>query len=263
MARAPVLKQEALAFIAMDVGSLGILNGPGNRPNGASELLQAIHRRLTPHVGAGMLPLTDAQVVFEEIYQKYLRSTGVGEQAAHRSTSSSWRSTSGKYFQDFVSQFINDSLGTQGIQAVSAKELMQLDPGLIRFLQLPAKRRCVQSPIDVWPDNDIIVLARDQGGQLRALGIVSCKTSIRERAFESAFWALATRDTGLRTVFVTADLDNELGVCGGKSKSRQIIETYFDRGYSTSPRTACCAQIQPLGRVAADIRRWREDLLAQ
>ena len=85
----------------------------------------------------------------------------------------------------------------------------------------------------------------------------------RERVFESAFWTLATRDTGLRSGFVTADLDDELAECGGNGKNRQIIETYFDRAYSTNPATRFCPQVRPFSDAPADLLRWQRDVVAQ
>jgi hypothetical protein len=206
----------------------------------------------------GMLSLADAQVVYESVYSGHLRALGASEVSAQRSTTSSWRSTSGRYFQDFVAGYINAHESTTGARALNAAELNRLDPEIAPYLHLPAKRRCVQRSIDVWPDNDIILVTEESTQHWRAFGIVSCKTSLRERMFESAFWTLATRDTGLRSLFVTADLDNELGICGGKIKSRQIIETYFDRAYSSNPLTQSCRQVKPLKEIVDDLTRWRQ-----
>lgn len=133
---------------------------------------------------------------------------------------------------------------------------------IIDFLTLPAKRRCTQTGINVWPDNDIIVTGEDISGNRRAFCIISCKTSLRERPLESCFWAIATRDTGIKAVFATSDLDAELGNCGDThNKMRQLLESYFDRTYSTSPATDICRQVVPFNQIVNDLRRWHADLL--
>jgi len=62
---------------------------------------------------------------------------------------------------------------------------------------------------DIFPDVDILIVEQD-----RVRVIVSCKTSLRERLTETAFWKRelerneSTRD--IKLVFVTTDKDNEL-----------------------------------------------------
>src|SRR5215208_4055053 len=153
-----------------------------------------------------MNPLADAQTIYVDIYSQFLESVGRSSSAARTSATQSWKSASGNFFQEYVRQYINTAASLRGLNAVNASELRRIDAGresgqhsLIEFLQLPAKRRCRQSAINVWPDNDVILLTRSRDGIWRAMGIVSCKTSLQERMFESAFWTLATRDTGLRS----------------------------------------------------------------
>jgi hypothetical protein len=131
---------------------------------------------------------------------------------------------------------------------------------------LPARRRCVQESFQAWPDNDIMLLTRsgatspDGEERIVVFAILSCKTSFHARETESCFWALATRDTGVRMGLVTQDRSGELGSCARPTKARMLLEAYFDRVFSTNPRTRPCAQIRPFEELFAEARRWRQDV---
>ena len=215
-----------------------------------SEALRIISEAVRPLIPSGADPLIDAGLIFQDFAAP---EVGLSPNQARQA----WASTSGRLFQIHVQDTINNVLNAEGIEAVEATEITDTTR---EFLTLPARRRCTQARIGVWPDNDLIVLAPHLSGP-RAFCIISCKTSLPERAIESCFWAIATRDTGIKAAFATADLDGELGTCASPTKPRQLLESYFDRTYSTSPATSLCAQVTSLDRVAEDLRRWSLDLL--
>ena len=245
-----------------ELNALNLLRPRGKGVDGAESLLRAIAERVTPLLPAGADALADGHLIYTQVYSTFLEHAGRAPAAAKHSADQSWRSASGNFYQRYVQTRINDETSNHGLLALTETELHAL-PQLIEFLKLPAKRRCLQSAISVWPDNDIVLVTQTKRHEWRAVGIISCKTSLRERVFESAFWTLATRDTGLRSGFVTADLDDELADCGGSGKNRQIIETYFDRAYSTNPATRFCPQVRPFSEIAADLLRWQKDVVAE
>jgi hypothetical protein len=261
--RTPLLSKNQSQTILSAVCRLPILVASGKRATGGDKLLQAISERVAAFLPPGVDPLTDAHAIYIEAYVTFLESLGVSHGTARESARQSWNPASGGFFQQYVTQYINKQTRSHGLLACTKDTLESIAPSVIEFLKLPAKRRCLQSAISVWPDNDIILLTRDQHSVWRAVGILSCKTSLRERTFESAFWTLATRDTGLRSGFVTADLDNELGQCGGTGKTRQIAETYFDRTYSTNPGTAWCSQVRPFAEIGEEMLRWQSDVVVR
>ena len=64
---------------------------------------------------------------------------------------------------------------------------------------------------DIFPDVDILIIEKQTNS---VIAILSCKTSLRERLTETAFWKRElekTRNmTEIKLVFVTTDKDNEL-----------------------------------------------------
>lgn len=218
----------------------------------ATDSIRAIGEALKPHLPAEADFLVDAQYVFRE-----LASPDAGRTA--NQARQAWASASGYLFQVIVKEKINGAGLPNNIRALDASEI---EPPIREFLTLLARRRCTQARLDVWPDNDLIVVGTASSGHPKALCIVSCKTSLRERAIESCFWAVATRDLGIRAAFATADLDGELGTCLKPTKSRQLLESYFDRVYSTSPSTQLCTQVVGAEHLADDLGRWGLDLLS-
>jgi hypothetical protein len=257
-----LLAPDAHEELIRELNELSLLRAKGKGLDGAESLLRAIAERLTPLLPDGADALADGHIVYTRVYAGFLERLGRASAAAKNSADQSWRSASGNFYQRYVQSRINEETSKQGLLALTETELRAL-PQLIEFLKLPAKRRCLQSSISVWPDNDIILVTLTTSHDWRAVGIISCKTSLRERVFESAFWTLATRDTGIKSGFVTADLDDELAECGGNGKNRQIIETYFDRAYSTNPLTRFCPQVRPFHEATADLLRWQKDVVAQ
>ncbi|MBI2862082.1 MAG: hypothetical protein HYX89_04610 [Chloroflexi bacterium] len=214
------------------------------------------------HQGSSV-PLADTQAVYMALCQDM---AGLDVQQARNS----WVSASGGSLQRFVVNHINDRLASKGILASTEQSLHRLPvPDFERvteFLSLPARRRCQQSPLGLWPDTDVIVLTMNSQGPWQVIAIISCKTSLRERWQESTFWALATRDLGIKYAFVTEDPELELGTCERPRRARRALEAYMDRTYSMNPRTSMCSQILPLfvdgaSALCNDLERWREDIV--
>lgn len=231
------------------------------------EGVQEIVGALTHEVMAQLGPTADISQAMSEVQRLYQE---MAVQVRHMSVNSarqSWVTASGNAFQALIQGHINTRLNRKEIYAVSARELRRLAPHLISFLMLPARRRCVQERLDTWPDTDIILLTQDRKKNWKVFGLVSCKTSFHARETESCFWALAIRDIGIRYTMVTQDLRDELGTEKRPTKARKLLEAYFNRVYSTNPRTSHCPQIQPLevedrSILCEDIERWRDNAVA-
>ncbi len=242
--REPILSESELARVYREIR-------PEISGLKATDAIVAIGEALKPHLPAEADFLVDAHYVFRELAAP---DSGLIANQARQA----WASASGHVFQLIVKDKVNSAGLPNEIRALDASEI---EAPIREFLTLLARRRCTQARLDVWPDNDLIVVGRAASGQTRALCIISCKTSLRERAIESCFWAVATRDIGIRAAFATADLDGELGTCLKPTKSRQLLESYFDRVYSTPPTTERCTQVVGIEQLAADLDRWGPDLL--
>lgn len=255
MARQPFLtdsqRNQLLANLAADPQFRQL------RPTERALRIQEIVRGILPR---GADPIADTQHLYISFQ---VNVHGMSD----RSARNSWVAASGVAFQRFVKEYINDALRQRGILALEAPEFTQIaTTDLVQFLTLPARRRCVQAGIELWPDSDVILVTRNQAGVYRVFGIISCKTSFHARETESCFWALATRDLGIRYALVTADLDDELGTCSNPSKPRRLLEAYFDKAYSTNPNTSFCSQVRPHQDsqsmiLCDDVVRWRQELV--
>lgn len=86
---------------------------------------------------------------------------------------------------------------------------------------------------EIFPDVDILIVEKD-GNSVKA--IMSCKTSLRERLTETAFWkrelekSESTKD--IRLVFITTDKDNELRI----DTNRYILLHVVDCTFVTDPQ---------------------------
>jgi len=85
---------------------------------------------------------------------------------------------------------------------------------------------------DIFPDVDILIVER---GSNLIMAILSCKTSLRERLTETAFWKRElekTRDMKkIKLIFVTTDKDNELRT----ETNRYILLHVIDYTFITDP----------------------------
>jgi hypothetical protein len=186
----------------------------------------------------------------------------------------SWVAASGNNFEEFMRNFINGSLNAEGILAIKGDRLRH-NPraeNIVSFLTLKANRRCTQTTTGVWPDSDIVMLAREKNGTLKAFALLNCKTSDHSRNDAVLFWALALRDNNIKYCLLTQDLDNRFAKGDADphvSSLRKKAEAFLDRVYSTNPATTECSQVRrlsfqsPTGAEAllADLRRWRQDVV--
>jgi hypothetical protein len=91
---------------------------------------------------------------------------------------------------------------------------------------------------EIWGDNDVIVTLR-ANNNLQQFCIISCKTSLRERVYQSIFWSMHSRLEGIgKHVFVTPDKgqngNSEIGnrnENNNAKKSRDVLESTMDRVY--------------------------------
>ncbi len=115
----------------------------------------------------------------------------------------------------------------------------------------------------IWGDNDIVVILNLDGVR-QQFCIISCKTSLRERVYQSIFWAMHSRMEGVgKHVFVTTDKGasgrSEIGnraLDNSAKKSRDVLESTMDRVYVLrNPNEVNRSQ------VIKDFTHLREDLL--
>lgn len=188
--------------------------------------------------------------IVQETYIKLLTDKGVEPIKARQS----WVVASGGDFEGYIRNHINQVLNPEGILAIKGDRLRQLGKNsekiqeLIKFLTLPAKRRCTQTSVDVWPDNDILVLLKTNN-TWRILASISAKTSSHSRNISVLFWSLAVSSLGIKYFLVTQDRDSQfVKKCTSDSvnQERKLFEAYCDRVFTSNPQASYCSQVKSL-----------------
>ena len=217
------------------------------------------------------VPPKEVMKTVQDVYiTHYLAVKGVDANKARQS----WVAASGNNFEEFMRSFINSALNAEGILAIKGDRLRHKPSvaNIVSFLTLKANRRCTQTNTGVWPDSDIVVLARETEGTLKAFALLNCKTSDHSRNDAVLFWALALRDNNIKYCLLTQDLDNKFTRGDDDplaSGLRKKAEAFLDRVYSTNPATTECSQVRKLDFRAPrgadsllnDLRRWRQDVV--
>lgn len=128
-----------------------------------------------------------------------------------------------------------------------------------------------QSEKKVWGDNDILVVAYPESVEdAEAICIISCKTSLRERVYQSIFWATHSRIEGIaKHTFATLDKgdssgNSEIGHRGQNNharKTRDVLESTMDRVYIFRDAVEVDRSyvIKDFDYLRTDLQRWRED----
>ncbi len=167
----------------------------------------------------------------------------------------SWVVASGGDFEEYVRNHINQILNKEGVVAIKGDRLKSLARNsskiyeLIKFLTLPAKRKCTQTSVDVWPDNDILVLMKNNDVSWRALASISAKTSSHSRNTSVLFWSLAVSNLGIKYFLATQDRDKQFVkecTSDNVNQERRLFEAYCDRVFTANPNASYCSQVKSL-----------------
>ncbi len=189
--------------------------------------------------------------IVQETYIKLLTNKGIDSIKARQS----WVVASGGDFEGFIKNHINQVLNSEGIVAIKGNRLKQLGKNskkiqeLIKFLTLPVKRKCTQTSVDVWPDNDILVLLKTKDNAWRILASISAKTSSHSRNTSVLFWSLAVSSLGIKYFLATQDRDNQFVkecTSDNVNQERKLFEAYCDRVFTLNPNTSYCSQVKSL-----------------
>lgn len=189
--------------------------------------------------------------IVQETYIKLLTDKGIEPIKARQS----WVVASGGDFEGYIRNHINQVLNSEGIVAIKGDRLKQLGKNskkiqeLIKFLTLPAKRKCTQTSVDVWPDNDILVLLKTEDNTWRILASISAKTSSHSRNTSVLFWSLAVSSLGIKYFLATQDRDSQFVkkcTSDNVNQERKLFEAYCDRVFTSNPNASYCSQVKSL-----------------
>lgn len=164
---------------------------------------------------------------FDEISENRLRNLLLNFYDNPKSRNQAWRSCKGELYEYAVFKALNQVISHN--KKLSKKlDILIGDEALLQHKD----KIVIKNWSEIYPDVDILVIEK-QTGNVKA--IISCKTSLRERLTETAFWKreLERREStkNVKLLFVTTDKDNELKI----DTNRYIILHVIDCTFVTNP----------------------------
>jgi type II restriction enzyme len=169
----------------------------------------------------------EALKIFDSIAEGDLRFVLMKYYPSQRSRDQAWRTCKGSLYEYAVFRYVQDIV--ENNEELNDKIVVVMgDEALITHRdQIVVRNWC-----DIFPDVDILIIEKVTN---LVIAILSCKTSLRERLTETAFWKRELekkRDmTDIKLVFITTDKDNELRT----ETNRYILLHVIDYTFITDP----------------------------
>jgi len=153
---------------------------------------------------------------FENISEKYIRGDVQSNlNYIENSFNQAWKSCKGKLYEYVVYNYIKEILKKNSISSISVNRESELENNKKSTIQ-------IHNWDEIMPDTDLVLEKND-----KILAILSCKTSLRERLTETAFWSYilkARNENNIEIVFITTNKDDELQY----KNNRYIIQHVVD-----------------------------------
>ncbi|RLI97507.1 MAG: hypothetical protein DRP00_03870 [Candidatus Aenigmatarchaeota archaeon] len=162
---------------------------------------------------------------FDQIAENDLRLLLDPYYSNQRSRDQAWKNCKGELYEYAVFKYIESVINSD--QSLQIRFSALLGSSQYRD-QIAIRNWC-----DIYPDADILIVDI-QDSKVKV--IASCKTSLRERLTETAFWKRElerfqdTRDVKL--IFITTDKDSELK----QDVNRYIVQHVLDSVFITDPQ---------------------------
>lgn len=144
-----------------------------------------------------------------------------------RSTDQAWKTCKGALYEyavfKAIKQVIDNSRLRNSLKVVKGREI---------YRSIYRNQIAIRNWNDIFPDVDLLIVDKDN--QL-VKAIASCKTSLRERLTETAFWKREleryANTKNIKVMFITIDKDDELK----NESNRYIILHVIDYVVITDP----------------------------
>jgi len=147
----------------------------------------------------------------------------LSEAQARRSVDQLWKSCKGSLYEYAVCRALDEVLANNP----SLAEKLEIVHGSNLSSSI-RNQLVIKNWSDILPDADFVIVNKACN---KAVAVLSCKTSLRERLTETAFWARELRPKGIDVVFVTADRDGEMAT----DVNRYIVMHILDYTVITDP----------------------------
>ena len=164
---------------------------------------------------------------FDNIAENNLRSILEKFYSNKTSRDQAWKSCKGELYEYAVFKYLKNTIEMDE-ELTSKYHVLRGSEGLIPY----GDKITIRNWSVIYPDADILVIEKKTES---VKVIISCKTSLRERLTETAFWKRelernkSTRN--IKVVFITTDKDNELKI----DTNRYILLHVIDCTFVTDP----------------------------
>jgi type II restriction enzyme len=166
---------------------------------------------------------------FEDITEKGIRSefSEILKKSGgktQRSIDQAWRNCKGSLYEYAICRALDEILTgdaslAQKIDIIHGSKLnMDIKDQLI-----------IRNWSDILPDVDLAIINKSCG---MVVAVLSCKTSLRERLTETAFWSRELKPKGIDIIFITTDKDEEITM----ETNRYIVMHVLDYTIITDPK---------------------------
>jgi len=201
---------------------------------------------------------------WEQLKNEYTEQFKLSQRTPSGDAAQSWKSASGKAFEDIVWQeFASQCQGLKDLQVAQWHAIpASLKEPLSERLWVRGEIQAVTAESNV----DFVAYETDASNiPRRILAVYSCKVSLRERFQQDLFWAERLRGRGIRFCFITLDNDGVLtkAAARGKLTSKQasMSVAMYDRIYlfcEESKIQHYTRIFRTVDRLGEDLKRWLE-----
>jgi len=180
--------------------------------------------------------------IFEEARERYKseylsspRAARLRAQGKTPDAEQSWKPFKGANFEKLVSYIIKQEVESMGLRCIFGDRLLR-PKNLSAELSAVYRNLLIRyGEYSLLPDADLVIYESET---CKVIGIVSCKTTLRERIAQTAYWKLKLSQDPvtmhIKGYFVTPDEDRDLvrGLSNPPvSRNRIIVEYELDGTY--------------------------------
>jgi len=227
-----------------------------------SDLLKIYEEKKKQYKDKAYLHISE---VFEEARERYKseylsspRAAKLIAQGRTPDAEQSWKPFKGANFERLVLYIIRQELESMGLRCVSGDKLRRPKNLPLELSDVYYKLVVRYGQHSILPDADLVIYEPESH---EVIGIVSCKTTLRERIAQTAYWKLKLSQDPLRMhikgYFVTADEDRDLarGLNSPQvSRNRIIVEHELDGTYVFHDVEES-EKVKPFPKFIADLRK--------
>lgn len=164
---------------------------------------------------------------FEEITEEYIRPKFINvledSGKSSRSIDQAWKSCKGSLYEYAICRALDEFL----MRDTSLAQRIDIIHG--SNLNVNTKNQlAIRNWSDILPDVDFVIVNKICG---KVIAVLSCKTSLRERLTETAFWAKELKPKNINVIFLTTDKDEEITA----DVNRYIVMHVLDYTIITDP----------------------------